>query len=82
MSDTEQRDFIRKIIYDDLPPGSAVVVHSAVWHARRPKPGGEERPRYFIDVSYCQNGVLWPAYPNVEGINAKALEMGLDRDGR
>ena len=25
---------------DDLEPGSAVIVHSAVWHTRRPKPGG------------------------------------------
>ena len=58
------------------------TVHSALWHARRPKPGGEGRPRYFIDISYCQNGVKWPAYGNVEGINAMALEMGLDRDGR
>ena len=67
---------------DDLSPGSAIIVHSAVWHARRPKPGGEQRPRYFIDVSYCQHGVLWPAYGRVEEINETALAMGLGRDGR
>ena len=75
-------DLENSVCIDHLEPGTAIVVHSAVWHARRPKPGGENRPRYFIDISYCQNGVPWPAYGNVEKINAKALEMGLDRDGR
>ena len=75
-------DLEGSLCFDDLEPGSAVVVHSAVWHARRPKPGAEDRSRYFVDVSYCQNGVSWPAYGNVEQINAKALELGLDRSGR
>ena len=75
-------DLEGSLCFDDLEPGSAVVVHSAVWHARRPRPGGRDRPRYFIDVSYCQNGVLWPAYQDVGGINARALEAGLDRNGR
>jgi len=66
---------------DKLTPGSAIIVHSALWHARRPKPGGEDHPRYFIDVSYCQHGVLWPAYPRVDEINTAALELGLGRDG-
>ena len=75
-------DLPGSLCVDDLQPGSAVIVHSALWHARRPKPGGQEGSRYFIDVSYCQHGVLWPAYGRMEQINAKALEMGLDRDGR
>ena len=75
-------DLEGSLCFDDLEPGSAVVVHSAVWHARRPRPGGRDRPRYFIDVSYCQNGVLWPAYHDVARINARALEAGLDRNGR
>ena len=37
-----------------LPPGSAVIVHSALMHGRDDKPGGEGKPRYFIDSSYCQ----------------------------
>jgi hypothetical protein len=74
-------DLPGSLVVDDLPPGSAIIVHSALWHARRPQPGGEEHPRYFIDVSYCQHGVLWPAYPRVDEINAKALEMGRGRDG-
>ena len=75
-------DLEGSLCFDDIEPGSAVVVHSAVWHARRPRPGGRGRPRYFIDISYCQNGVGWPAYPDVDGINARALEAGLDRNGR
>lgn len=68
--------------YNNLPPGSAIIVHSAVQHARRPKPGGGEYHRYFIDTSYCQNGVLWGGYTNIEEINNVALEMGYDRNGK
>tara|TARA_B100000809_G_scaffold219644_1_gene226929 strand:+ start:551 stop:1363 length:813 start_codon:yes stop_codon:yes gene_type:complete len=74
-------DLPGSLCVDDLPPGSAIIVHSALWHARRPKPGGENHPRYFIDISYCQHGVLWPAYPKIEQINDKALELGLGQDG-
>ena len=49
------------VVLDDLPPGSTVFAHSALVHARRPKPGGG-RTRYFIDISYMQKGVLWPSY--------------------
>ena len=65
------------VVVDDLPPGSAIIVHSALWHARRSKTGGEDHPRYFIDVSYCQHGILWPAYPRIDEINAAALDAGL-----
>lgn len=75
-------DLPGSVTMDRLPPGSAVIVHSALFHARRAKPGGENSPRYFIDISYCQNGVRWPGYPRVEAINAKLLAMGADRDGR
>lgn len=72
------------IVIDDLPPGSAVLVHSALWHARRAKPGGEETPRYFADASYCQDGVRWPGYGNKNWreILAKARELGLDGHGQ
>lgn len=34
-----------------LPPGSAVIAHSALMHGRRKMPGGDpHNPRYFIDV--------------------------------
>jgi hypothetical protein len=48
------------VVINDLPPGSAVFMNSAMLHARIPKPGGEEDPRYFLDCSYSQHGVLWP----------------------
>ena len=74
------QDLPGTVVLDDLPPGSAVLVHSAALHARRPKPGGEGRPRYFIDASYCQAGVRWPGWslPMLQ----RAMELGLDRGGR
>ena len=75
-------DLPGSICVDRLPPGSAVIVHSALWHSRRPKPGGERRGRYFIDISYCQHGVRWPAYGTVDEVNREALRQGLDRGGR
>jgi hypothetical protein len=74
------QDLPGTVVLDDLPPGSAVIVHSAVLHARRPKPGGEGRPRYFIDASYCQAGVRWPGWSM--SMLARARELGLDRGGR
>ncbi len=54
------QDLPGTVVVDDVPPGSMVIVHSAVLHARRAKPGGGDKPRYFIDSSYCQKGVRWP----------------------
>jgi len=48
------------VVVDDLPPGSAVFIQSAMFHARIPRPGGQDEPRYFIDLSYCQQGIHWP----------------------
>jgi hypothetical protein len=71
------------LVLDNVPAGTAVIVHSALLHARRAKPGGEGRPRYFIDSSYCQAGVLWPAYPHgYRRMLARALELGLGEGGR
>lgn len=75
-------DLPGSVTIDRLPPGSAVIVHSALFHARRAKPGGEGSPRYFIDISYCQNGIRWPGYRGVEEINRKLNALGADRDGR
>lgn len=70
-------------VADDLPPGSAVLVHSALWHARRAKPGGAGHPRYFADASYCQAGVRWPSYgrPIWRELLAKARELEQERGG-
>ena len=41
-----------------LPPGSAVIVHSALMHGRRAMPGGDpDKPRYFIDVVSCSTAL-------------------------
>lgn len=49
-----------EVFIEDLPPGSTVLLHSALFHARRAKPQNAGRPRYFVDASYCQTGTLWP----------------------
>ena len=76
-------DLPGSICVDNVSPGTAIIVHSGVWHARRAKPGGENFSRYFIDVSYCQHGVLWPGYRDEmqQEINCTALETGCGRDG-
>ncbi len=78
----ETQDLPGSVTIDRLPPGTAVIVHSALLHARRPKPGDEGRARYFIDASYCQKGVRWPCAYLWRTMLARALELGLDRDGR
>lgn len=55
-------DFPGTVIINKLAPGSVVVIHSALLHARRAKPGGENQPRYFSDAAFCQNGIQWPSY--------------------
>lgn len=68
-----------------LAPGTVVLMHSAIFHGRRPKPGGDGRPRYFLDASYCARGVLWPGHEYGRGWhenNRRALELGLDHGGR
>ena len=79
-------DLPGSLTIDDLAPGTAVIVHSALLHARRAKPGGEGHPRYFVDCSYCQAGIRWPSTYNGRGTWRDKLrlarERGLDRDGR
>jgi len=79
-------DLPGSVVVDDLPPGSVVIVHSALLHARRAKPGGDEKPRYFIDCSYCEAGIRWPSTHNGHGHWRDKLrlarELGHDRDGR
>ncbi|MFW5417687.1 phytanoyl-CoA dioxygenase family protein [Nocardiopsis sp. CNT-189] len=63
-----------------LPPGSTVLINSALFHARRPAPGGGGRPRYFVDASYCQTGARWrPVKPYWRHMLARARELDLGR---
>lgn len=77
-------DLPGSLTINSLPPGSMVLVNSALWHARRPKPGGDNHPRYFADASYCQGGILWPSYgvSNWREILAQGKAQGLDGHGR
>ncbi|MFI1531496.1 phytanoyl-CoA dioxygenase family protein [Streptomyces griseus] len=46
---------------DDLPRGSTVLLHSAIFHTRRAARGPvEAAPRYMVDASYCTTGAPWP----------------------
>ncbi len=74
-------DLPGSLTFDDLSPGSMVLVHSGLFHGRRKKPGGENLSRYFIDISYCEKGIKWPGYGQVGDVNKIALENDLDRDG-
>lgn len=78
----EFEDLPGSLTIDSLASGSIIIVHSAVQHARRPKLGGGVYKRYFIDTSYCQEGILWGSYRRIDEINQVALEKGWDRDGK
>ncbi|WP_051812810.1 phytanoyl-CoA dioxygenase family protein [Streptomyces sp. NRRL S-340] len=68
-------------VIDTLPPGSTVVLHSALFHTRRPArtPHSGARPRYMIDGSYCRTGTLWPPVkPYWRQVLAVARSRGLD----
>jgi phytanoyl-CoA dioxygenase PhyH len=75
-------DLPGSIAVNDVPAGSVLVVHSALWHARRAKPGGEGNPRFFIDASYGRSGVKWPSYraPGMlADLNKRHVAAGGDR---
>jgi ectoine hydroxylase-related dioxygenase (phytanoyl-CoA dioxygenase family) len=69
-----------EVVIDRLPPGSTVLAHSAVWHARR-KTEHDKYSRYFVDASYCQGGDhLWrPVKPYWRHILRRARELDLGR---
>lgn len=75
-----------EVVIDRLPRGSTVVLHSALFHARRPIPGVSPTPRYMTDASYCDasywaDGVKWPPVkPFWRHMLRRGRELGLDRD--
>ncbi|MFD9523602.1 phytanoyl-CoA dioxygenase family protein [Streptomyces sp. NPDC059979] len=70
-----------EVVLEELPPGSTVVLHSALFHARRPRPGGLGKPRYFVDASYCEVGPLWPPVkPYWRYMLRRARELNLAPD--
>lgn len=69
-----------EVVIDALPPGSTVLVNSALLHARRPAPCPPGTlPRYFVDASYCQTGARWqPVKPYWRHMLATARALDLD----
>ncbi|MFD7598593.1 phytanoyl-CoA dioxygenase family protein [Kitasatospora sp. NPDC059812] len=68
-------------VIDELPPGSTVVLHSALFHTRRSAPGADPGtgPRYMIDGSYCRTGTRWPPVkPYWRQVLAVGRARGLD----
>ncbi|MFD8009530.1 phytanoyl-CoA dioxygenase family protein [Streptomyces sp. NPDC058955] len=68
-----------EVVIDTLPPGSTVIIHSGLLHARRPAPSPPGTPsRYFVDASYCQTGARWrPVKPYWRHMLATARGLGL-----
>ncbi|MFD5432096.1 phytanoyl-CoA dioxygenase family protein [Kitasatospora sp. NPDC058063] len=67
-----------EVVLDRLPPGSTVLLNSALFHTRRPAPEGPGHPRYFVDASYCQVGARWrPVKPYWRQMLARARELDL-----
>lgn len=72
-----------EVLIDDLPAGSTVVLHSALFHARRSGTPDAGRPRYMVDGSYCRCGTPWPPVkPYWRDVLARARALGLDRGRR
>ncbi|MFJ6659542.1 phytanoyl-CoA dioxygenase family protein [Streptomyces sp. NPDC091377] len=70
-----------EVVIDNLPPGSTVVLHSALFHTRRAAvlPPDRAARRYLIDGSYCRTGTLWPPVkPYWRQVLAVARARGLD----
>ncbi|MFD7497182.1 phytanoyl-CoA dioxygenase family protein [Streptomyces sp. NPDC059832] len=70
-----------EVLVDDLPPGSTVILHSALFHTRRAASASNPSagPRYMIDGSYCRTGTLWPPVkPYWRQVLRVARSRGLD----
>jgi hypothetical protein len=66
-----------EVVLERLPTGSTVVVHSALFHARRARATGKHR--YFVDASYCQVGTAWPPVkPYWRHVLRRGRDLGLD----
>lgn len=69
-----------EVLIDEVPPGTTVLLHSALFHTRRaaPGPSGDGNPRYMIDASYCRTGTLWPPVkPYWRSVLSVGRERGL-----
>lgn len=72
-----------EVFIEYLPPGSSVLLHSALFHARRAKPASVGPSRYFVDTSYCQAGKRWlPVKPYWREVLRRARHHGLGSEDR
>ena len=71
-----------EVVINHVPEGTTIIMHSAALHARRVKPQKNRNwRRYFIDCSYCQQGVQWPQVKGYwRAALAHARKLGLDRN--
>lgn len=70
-----------EVVLENVPPGSTVLLHSALFHARRPRPHVPGKPRYFVDSSYCEIGPPWPPVkPYWRYMLRRARELNLAPD--
>lgn len=71
-----------EVVIERLPAGSTVLLHSALFHARRPREhAGPGRPRYMVDASYCQTGGRWrPVKPYWREVLRSGRELGIGAD--
>ncbi|MFJ2603609.1 phytanoyl-CoA dioxygenase family protein [Streptomyces sp. NPDC087425] len=68
-----------EVLIDELPPGSTVLLHSALFHTRRAAPSDCAGHRYMIDGSYCRTGTRWPPVkPYWRQVLAVGRARGLD----
>lgn len=68
-----------EVVIDQLPPGSTIVLHSALFHARRPSLAVPGNQRYMVDSSYCECGTRWPTVkPYWRSMLARGRELELD----
>lgn len=86
VAEKKARDHLRteeipgEVVLEDLPPGSTVVLHSALFHARRARADQQGKPRYMVDTSYCQTGIPWqPVKPYWRDMLRRGRELHLDR---
>lgn len=87
-SNKDLDDINEKVVkVNSLKPGSIIVIHSALLHARRSLPFLNGTPdRYFVDSSYCEYGGNWAPYRE-EGnwqqllsyLRTKSIESNGDR---
>jgi ectoine hydroxylase-related dioxygenase (phytanoyl-CoA dioxygenase family) len=64
--------FSEIIRINKLAPGNLLIINSRLLHAREAQPGGENTHRYFLDMSLCEGGTVWPPYQE-NGVSTEGM---------